>query len=100
MVAGIVIADRLLEPIDELRSLGAWSDEAHLPLEHIPELGKFIDIPPAHEGPNPESAIVILASPASPALFLGIELHAADLDDLELASSPSDAPLAIEDRTG
>src|SRR6202012_1726109 len=60
----------------------------------------FVDIVLAHELADLEPARVVLLGPLHAADGLGIELHAADLPDLERTAAAAGADLRIEDRAG
>src|SRR5579863_4738043 len=53
----------------ELLELGTWPDDAHLTLEHVYELGKFIKLQPAQEFSQRRDAGVSFGSEARALVF-------------------------------
>ena len=98
VVAGVVMRDLMLEVGNELWALWTWPHERHLTFKDVPELGHFVDVPLTHELADLEAAGILCLAPLS-AVFLGIQAHGADLDDVEGLSIGPGAALAVEDGT-
>ena len=99
-MARVVVKDLILEALDQLRPLRAGAHKAHLPGQHIQELGKLVDVPPPHERSHPEPAGVIACRPHGAGFGLGVEAHAADLVDIERPAASAHPELAVEYRPG
>jgi hypothetical protein len=92
---------RLGRPVaDEVAVFRARPDDAHLPLEHVPQLGQFVDLgvaQPVAEGGN---ARVTLAGDAR-AVIAGARLvHGAELENVEGAALSANALAPVEDGPG
>src|SRR5262249_10514503 len=97
IVADVVVRDPLLKFIYEFGAFRTRADEAHLAFEHVPELREFIDVELAHEGADFEPARVDFLTPLGFAVFLGVQTHAADFDDLKGLAVFASADLAVKD---
>ena len=83
-------------PVDEELALGAGADKCHVAAEHVPELGKLVQVVGVEEAAHLRHAVVPLAGIEGGAVLFGIELHAAELIDVERAAEAPDA-LLLED---
>ena len=97
-MADAVIADLLVELINELRPFRARSDEAHVAAQYIEQLRQFIQAHHADECPYPRGTVIILLRPAGDPILLGINAHATEFDQLESLPALTHARLPIEDR--
>src|SRR5579862_8550109 len=100
IVPRVVVRYLLLEILDQFRALGPGAHEAHVPLQHVPELRHLVDIPRPHEGSHTQAPRVVLDGPLRAGAALGIQPHAADLEHLEGLAVAAHPPLAIENRAG
>lgn len=87
-----------LQLANELRTLGARADHAHLTLDDVPRLRQLIDTSLADEAPHARDAVVILGGPFGLAIALGVLPHGTKLHHLELFAMQSHAILRVEDR--
>jgi hypothetical protein len=87
------------DAVDEVLALRAWAHQAHLALQHVPELGQLVHARAAQEPADPCDARVGGAAELR-ALRLCIGQHAAELDDAERPAAQADALLTEEDGTG
>jgi len=93
---GIVMRDIMLEVGNEFRLSGRGPKRLIPPLQHVPELWHFIDIPLPHEGPHTQSARIIQSAPLR-TFSRSIQFYGSDLDDAEWHPVHSPAALALED---
>ncbi len=98
LVAGIVVRDLILEPLNQFRAFGTGSDQAHVAFEYVPELRELIDVIFPHESPNLEAPGIILRAPDRARGGLGVDAHASDLENLKCASAAAGATLLVENR--
>jgi hypothetical protein len=98
-VAGVVMGDLVFELGDEFGAFGAGAYQAHVADEDVPELGKFVEVPGAHEGADFETARIGFDGPLGTRL-LGVETHGAEFVDGEGFAVATRADLAVEDGTG
>src|SRR5882672_4203691 len=87
----------LLEILDELRTLGARSDEAHVAHQHIEELGQLVETSPAEERPHLRHPRVALGGPHRPRLPFGVLTHGAKFVQDEDTAVLTGSRLAVED---
>src|SRR5215510_7162249 len=72
--------DALREICDKARSLWTRPDEAHLAPEHIPQLRQLVDPRAANETAHRGHATVVRGCPLRLAVALGVDRHAAELE--------------------
>lgn len=103
-------AERLPQPVRNhfFGQAGPRANEAHIPAQHVPELGQFVDTPPAQDSPATGGPRVLhhlvkrerrLASIDFGSLKVGSHPHGAELPDLEEPHVAADPDLPEEDRT-
>lgn len=79
--------------VDVELALGTWTDKGHLAAEDVPELGKFVEVVLTQELADLGHAFVLAARIQGGTCLFGIELHAAELIDVERATETADALL-------
>src|SRR5215207_1400947 len=75
LVAEHVLRDAVLELLDEVGPLGAWTDEGHVPPEHVPELRQFVEIELAEPAADRRAARVIVSRPDRTGVVLRAQIH-------------------------
>jgi len=99
-MTGEVMRNVSREFFDVMRALGAGADEAHFAAENIPVLGEFIEVPAAHEGADPEQALVAGGGALMSVIGRGRRGdHAPQFEERERAMIGADALLPKEDRS-
>ena len=89
-VEALAVTRSLLDvPLDEVGSLGARADEAHLPLEDVDELRDLVDAVPSQKTADRGDARVVLLGEHRAAGLLRVLDHGAQLVHAEGASCPS-----------
>src|SRR6056297_1326251 len=88
----------LLELRDELGPLGPGSDDTHLALEYVKELGQLIEAELAQHRTHSGDARVVLLRPLRLARRFRVFDHAAELEHVEGLAVEPDPPLAVEHR--
>src|SRR5204863_9399938 len=87
---------------EEPRPDRARSDEAHVPAEHVPELGDLVELgraqPAAERGRLRSRAAHELLAEVRPQSRLRAAAERPELEHLEDAASPTDALPAVEER--
>src|SRR5262245_47560046 len=96
-VPQIVIGVLPAELTGKFRTLGPWTDEAHLTAEHVPELRQFVEAVTPQIMSDPRTPRISWNGPDSPEIAFGIGVHCAELDDRKTPPVESDASLAIQD---
>src|SRR5688572_6259372 len=84
--------------LDELRPFGTRADEAHVPLEHVPELRQLIEARFPQKTPNRGDTGIVCLRPDRAGLRFGVHAHRAELVHHEMAIAISDAHLMVERR--
>src|SRR5574340_927035 len=95
-----VIGDFLGQVLHEVGALRTRADKAHVAKENVEYLRQLVDAGAADETSGERHAAVVLTCPARLAVFLGIDAHAAELENGEIAAALADALLAVEHRAG
>lgn len=85
--------------VDVELALGTWTDKGHLAAEDVPELGKFVEVVLTQELADLGHAFVLATRIQGGTCLFGIELHAAELIDVERATETADALLLENGRT-
>src|SRR5690554_4603401 len=85
---------------NEVGALGAGSEEAHITLEYVPELGHFVEACFAQDAANGCDTGVVGAGPYGAGLLFGVDDHGAEFVDLEGVPPFADAFLTIEKEAG
>lgn len=85
--------------VDVELALGTGTDKGHLPAEDVPKLGKFVEVVFTKEFADLGHAFVLAAGIQGGTCFFGIELHAAELVDVERATETADTLLLENGRT-
>ena len=93
-VARVVLDDL----VDVELALGARTDEGHVALHHIPQLGQLVEMVQAKEKAHTGHARFVLMLVEGWPVFFGIDTHAAELVNLERAAKPPDALLTEDGR--
>ena len=88
-ITGIALHDL----VDVELALGTWTDKGHLATEDVPELGKFVEVVFTKELADLGHAFVLATGMQGGTCLFGIELHAAELVDVERATETADALL-------
>ncbi len=83
---------------DELRALGAGSDQAHVAAEHVPELREFVKAPSPQHAPDRGLSVVVRLGPDRAGVALGTVDHRAELQHLKHASVESHPALSEQNR--
>src|SRR5512139_694320 len=99
-VAHPVIGNFLCQVLHEIGALWAWADEAHVAEEHVENLRQFVDAGASDEAPGERHAAVILPCSERLAVFFGVDAHAAEFEDGEIAAPLADALLAVQHGAG
>ena len=79
--------------VDVELAFGTWTDKGHLATEDVPELGKFVEVVLTKELADLGHAFVFAAGIQGGTCLFGIELHAAELVDVERTTETADALL-------
>lgn len=79
--------------VDVELALGTRADKGHLPAEDVPKLGKLVEVVLTKELADLGHAFVLAAGIQGGTCLFGIELHAAELVDVERATETADALL-------
>src|SRR6185312_2576606 len=85
-VPEVIIGHFPAQLLDEIGALGPGADKAHIPFQHIDDLGNLVDPGGADEAAHPGDAIVPGGGPARHAILLGIGAHAAEFPHTEDAA--------------
>ena len=85
--------------VDVILTFGTGADESHLSEEYVPKLGQFVEMVFAQELADLGKTFVLAAGIKGRTVFFGIELHAAELVDIERTSEAPDAFLLENGRT-
>lgn len=88
-ITGIALHDL----VDVELALGTGTDKGHLATEDVPELGKLVEVVLTKELADLGHAFVLAAGIQGGTCLFGIELHAAELIDVERATETADALL-------
>src|SRR5262249_7039889 len=94
-----VIRDLRFEIADELRALGAGSDETHVTAQYVEDLRKFVDATTPQESADAGDARIVDARPHGFARAFGVGAHAAEFGDFEIVAVEAHALLPVEDWT-
>ena len=98
VVAVGVLGILLGELLDEVRALGARTDEAHVAVEDVPDLRQFVEAGGADEGADARDARVVVGRELRAGVLLGVDAHRAELVDLVGLAEAAGADLAVEGR--
>lgn len=79
--------------VDVELAFGTWTDKGHLATEDVPELGKLVEVVLTQELADLGHAFVLAAGIQGGTCLFGIELHAAELVDVERTTETADALL-------
>ena len=79
--------------VDVELALGTWTDKGHLATEDVPELRKLVEVVFTKELADLGHAFVLAAGIQGGTCLFGIELHAAELVDVERTTETADALL-------
>lgn len=79
--------------VDVELALGTRADKGHLPAEDVPKLGKLVEVVLTQELADLGHAFVLAARIQGGTCLFGIELHAAELVDVERTAETADALL-------
>ena len=96
-MAQAVIGDVLLELLHEGHAFGTGTDEAHVALDDVPDLGQLVDAHLADELAHAGHAGVVGGGPDGAVLF-GVGTHGAELVDREFLFIQAHAILTVDDR--
>lgn len=88
-ITGIALHDL----VDVELALGTGTDKGHLATEDVPKLGKFVEVVFTKELADLGHAFVLAAGIQGGTCLFGIELHAAELVDVERTTKTADALL-------
>src|SRR5712691_13083573 len=95
-VAEHVLRNPLLELLYEGRPLRPRPHQAHVPEDHVDELGQLVEVEPAQPDPDGRAARVLGARPYRARVLLRLVHHGAELEDLERLPIQRHALLAQE----
>src|SRR5215471_10991601 len=85
--------------VDELRALRPWPDQAHVSLEHVPQLRQLVESAAPQEAANRRHAdIALLRGPDGTRGLLGISPHRPELVEREDTAVLADASLVVQHR--
>ena len=73
----MVVRNLLIEPCDELRPLGTWTHEAHVALQHVPQLRNFIHARLAKKFAHPRDSRIVVLGPGWACIRLSVSAHSA-----------------------
>src|SRR5882672_9765408 len=93
-----VEGDLPAELAHERGALGARADEAHIAAQYIDELGQLIDAGHSQKPSHPCHTVVVFLGPSRHTVLLSLNVHAAELQNLENPTRLSHPLLTIEDR--
>src|SRR6266436_6652444 len=99
-MASVVMRDLMLKVPDQFRAFGPRPHEAHLALEHIPELRYLVDIPLPHKRADSKPARVVFRGPADFSVLLSVQSHAAKFHHIERLAIPAEPSLAVQNGSG
>src|SRR2546430_8939728 len=91
-----VVRNLFLEGMDEFRTLGAGSDEAHVAQQDVEELRQLVEPCPSEQRPDPRHSRVTLLRPDRTGSLFRIPAHRAEFVENENAAVLAGAGLAIE----
>lgn len=77
--------------VDVELSFRSWSDEGHVPFDHIPQLWQFVQVVCAQVSAYFGHALVVLVSVKLRSIFLRIDAHAAKFVNGERSAEASDS---------
>src|SRR5262249_28331663 len=98
-VALVVHRHRGEELVDEDAALGPRSDEAHVALDHVPQLRELVEAPAPEPAADRRDARLALRRPDRTPFLLGADDHPAALPRPERAPVQADALLAAQTRS-
>lgn len=84
------------ELLDEVRTLGARADKAHVAVEDVPDLRQLVEARRANEGTDFRDVRVVVRRELRARVFLGIDAHRAEFVDLVGFAKAARAYLAVE----
>lgn len=84
------------ELLDEVRTLGARADKAHVAVEDVENLRQLVKARRADEGPDFRDARVVVRRELRARVFLGVDAHRAEFVDLVGLAETARADLAVE----
>ena len=82
---------------DELLDLGTGADQAHLSLEHVPELWQLVELAGHEEVAERGQALILVLGQRGTGC---VAPHLPELEHVEDPAAPADTPRAVEDRPG
>ena len=85
--------------VDVKLTLGPGADERHIPDQHVPQLGKLVEVMPPQEPADPGQPFVRLPFVKHGAILLRVQPHAAELINIERAPAQTDALLPEKGRS-
>ena len=95
-----IVRDLLRPGGRHVRAFGSRSDQAHLAFQHVPELGKFVEVPTSHEPADVQQTFVAVRGALDEVIgVLGVDPHAAQFTDPERNVMSADPFLPEEHRT-
>src|SRR6476660_1876609 len=85
--------------VDELRALRTWTDQAHVSLEHVPQLRQLVETAAPQEAADRRHAdIALLRGPDGTRRLFRISPHRSELVEREDAAVLADASLVVQNR--
>src|SRR5262245_15919538 len=97
LVTQHVLRDLVLELRDEKRTLGPRSDNRHVALEHVPELGQFVDVGLAQELADWRPPRILFTGEHRSGFGFGVLVHRPELVNHERLAVEPHPLLAVED---
>ena len=99
-VAQHVIWNFGFEFLNQYRSFGAGTNQAHFAAENVEQLRKFVEVEASQVNPKRGSAVVIFCGPDRSGLFFCILAHRQEFEREKRFSIEAHPLLSIENRTG
>ena len=87
----------MLQSVGELGALRPRADEAHFPLEHIPQLRDLINTKLAHQAPDTSDSGILKAGELCTSR-LGVDHHGSELEHVEGTTVLTGPDLSVENR--
>ena len=97
-VSKVVIGNLGAEAIDEDRPFRPRSDEAHIAVENIDQLRKFVDVCMSQPRADRRAAFVVIDRPDRPGSAFGVVPHAPEFPDAKETAPLTDPFLGVKDR--
>src|SRR5277367_745408 len=76
-MANPVIRNLPAQPLHELRPLRPWSNEIHVPFQHAPQLGDFVQSRDAQDLAHPRNSRIVIRCPRRASIRLRVLAHGA-----------------------